>query len=476
MNIVGAIERRVEPGWPAVWMGGREWSYGELLGRVGELAARLRRWPAWQAAPVPRIGVLGDNGIDYLVVALAVLRAGGCFVPLAGELTPPERDQLAGTTALHGVLVLGGHDWPGGTEVLEPRWSLRGRLLHPGRPRFPEAAFEALGPAFIRFSSGTTGASKGVVLSHRSLVERVEAANRGLAIGPADRVLWVLPMAHHFAVSIVLYLYFGATTVVETARLAAGMLDAAARSGATVLYGAPFHHALLAADPGGLRWPALRLAVSTAARLPAATAAAFHARFGRPLVQGLGVIECGLPLLNLAAAATKPESVGRPLPGWEVSLRADSGAEAGAGEPGELWLRGPGMFDAYLDPWQPRAEATRDGWFTTGDLCTRDADGDLQILGRHKCVINVGGMKVFPEEVEAVLDAQPGVARSRVVPREHEVFGAVPVADVLPAPGASPDPAALRAACRAALSPHKVPVAVTLVQHLPLTASGKLVR
>jgi long-chain acyl-CoA synthetase len=112
-----------------------------------------------------------------------------------------------------------------------------------------------------------------VVLSHRSLVERVEAANRGLAIGPADRVLWVLPMAHHFAVSIVLYLYFGATTVVETARLAAGMLDAAARSGATVLYGAPFHHALLAADPGGLRWPALRLAVSTAARLPAATAA-----------------------------------------------------------------------------------------------------------------------------------------------------------------------------------------------------------
>ncbi len=136
MNIVGAIERRVEPGWPAVWMGGREWSYGELLGRVGELAARLRRWPAWQAAPVPRIGVLGDNGIDYLVVALAVLRAGGCFVPLAGELTPPERDQLAGTTALHGVLVLGGHDWPGGTEVLEPRWSLRGRLLHPGRPRF----------------------------------------------------------------------------------------------------------------------------------------------------------------------------------------------------------------------------------------------------------------------------------------------------------------------------------------------------
>jgi long-chain acyl-CoA synthetase len=476
VNIVEAIERRMEAGRAAVWMGGRTVGYGELLGRAGELANRLRSWPAWQAAAVPRIGLLGDNGLDYVIAALAVLRAGGCFVPVAAELTAAERAEVVGTTALHGVLVLGGHVWPGGLDMLDRLLPVRGRALDPGRARFPEAAFEALGPAFIRFSSGTTGRSKGVVLSHASLLERIEAANRGLGIGPDDRVLWVLPMAHHFAVSIVLYLYFGATTVIETARMAEGMLAAAERSRATVVYGAPFHHALLAADRGGFRWPSLRLAVSTAAALPVATAHGFRERFGRPLVQGLGVIECGLPALNLAAPADKPEAIGRPLPGWEVALRDGRGEEVAAGVPGELWLRGPGMFDAYLEPWQARAAVTCDGWFATGDLCSRDAAGDLRLLGRSKCVINVGGMKVFPEEVEAVLDARPEVARSRVSARDHPVFGAVPVAEVVAAAGCAINPAALRAACRAALSPHKVPVAVQLVERLPVTASGKLRR
>jgi long-chain acyl-CoA synthetase len=139
-------------------------------------------------------------------------------------------------------------------------------------------------------------------------------------------------------------------------------------------------------------------------------------------------------------------------------------------------LRGGGAFDAYLDPWQPSREVMVDGWFRTGDLGRRDAEGALQILGRCQSVINVGGLKVFPEEVEAVLDREAAVARSRVTARPHALLGAVPVAEVVAAPQARPDPQMLRAACRAALAPHKVPVAVVVVDSLPVTASGKLRR
>jgi acyl-coenzyme A synthetase/AMP-(fatty) acid ligase len=194
------------------------------------------------------------------------------------------------------------------------------------------------------------------------------------------------------------------------------------------------------------------------------------------LSQGLGVIECGLPLLNVDDAEARPESVGRPVEGWEISLHDEDGGTVEAGESGELWLRGPGMFDAYLEPWQLRSEATHDGWFATGDLCEQDETGAVRVLGRSKSVINVGGMKVFPEEVEAVLDHDPSVARSRVSAQSHAVFGSVPAAEVVAAAGAEPNVHALRKVCRDALSPHKVPVAIKLVDELPLTASGKVRR
>ena len=326
-------------------------------------------------------------------------------------------------------------------------------------------ALEALHPAFIRFSSGTTGKSKGIVISHERLLERVTAANRGLKITPEDRVVWILPMAHHFAVSIMLYLLHGAATIIVNSHLAEDVLSAARRHRGTVLYGAPFHHALLAAEGSGLSWPDLRLAVSTAAALPLATARAFDARYGVPLSQGLGVIEVGLPLLNLDAARAKPGAVGRPLPDYQAEIR----------ENGELFLKGPGMFDAYLLPWQPAAKVLHDGWFRTGDIAEVDADGDFHLLGRSHSVINVAGLKCFPEEIEAVLNEAPGVAASRVTGKPNPRFGAVPVAEIEPRDAAAPPKiSSLAAHCREALSRYKVPVEFRIVASLPRTANGKI--
>ncbi len=446
MNIVENIFRDADRRAVALVCDDEEISYGQLIARVERAMVPIA------ALSGGRVGLDCPNGIAHVVLALAIVRAGKCLVPLASELAAPERERVIRETGVSAIVDATGH--------------LRDLPLADD-PGFSEEALAALNPAFIRFSSGTTGTSKGVVIAHETLLARVTAANRGLQIGPADRIVWILPMAHHFAVSIMLYLLHGATTVIVNSHTGDDVLAAGRRHGGTVLYGAPFHHALLAAEGSGLPWPTLRLAVSVAATLPLQTARAFDARYGVPLSQGLGIIEVGLPLLNLHAAREKPGSVGRPLPDFQAEVRAND----------ELFVRGPGIFDAYLQPWRLRTEVLHDGWFKTGDLAHIDENGDIFLLGRSHSVINVGGLKCFPEEIEAILNEIPGVAASRVVGRENARFGAVPVAEIEARDPSNPPSAGQMATyCRKALAGYKVPVSFQIVETIPRTASGKIQR
>lgn len=462
MNIVDQIALRASADRPALVADGIALTYGELLERVSKVAAWLDICPGFRREGVPRVGLACGNGVDYIVLALGILKAGGCLVPLAEELTEAERQEIIGRTALCGMIFSGrdGREW----------------LALKTADLANEAEFSTLDPAFIRFSSGTTGASKGVVLSHAKLRERIVAANAALEIGPGDRVLWMLPMAHHFAVSIVLYLYHGACTVIGESHLAEQVLETARATRATVIYGAPFHYSLLAADQGGYAWPDLRLAVTTAAPLSAEIAHGFRKRFGKSLVQGLGIIEIGLPLMNTGGAGDSPTAVGRPLPAFDVELRDDEGLPVEVGGVGELWIKGPGMFDAYLSPWQTIDEICVDGWFATGDLAVTDAAGRVYLRGRKKSVLNVSGMKVFPEEVETVIERHPSVRRCRVLGLPHAVLGTVPIAEVILREGESLIARDLIHWCRKSLSVYKVPVRVKFVGQLPVTASGKIRR
>ncbi|MEO8352743.1 MAG: fatty acid--CoA ligase family protein [Chthoniobacteraceae bacterium] len=444
-NIVEHIFRNADRSAPALICGETEFSYGQLVD-LADAAAR-----AIGAVPAARVGLECPNGVTHVVLALAIVRAGKCLVPIAGELAPPERERVLRETGVGAMVREDGS--------IEPI-SLAKELP------FDEGALAQLNPAFIRFSSGTTGHSKGIVLSHAGLFERVTAANRGLGISPSDRVVWVLPMAHHFAVSIMLYLLHGAATVIVDSHLPADILAAGRSHRGTVLYGAPFHHAALAAEGSANPWPYLRLAVSTAAPLREETALAFLSRYGLPLTQGLGIIEVGLPLLNLTSAREKPQSVGRPMPGYAAEIRE-----------GELLLRGPGLLDAYLHPWRTRETILDDGWFHTGDLAGQDADGDIFIEGRAHSVINVAGLKCFPEEIEQVLCEHAAVKQARVFGKTNTRAGAVPVAEIVPADlTAPPSVAGLVAHCRAALAGYKVPVDFRFVENLALTPSGKIKR
>ena len=269
--------------------------------------------------------------------------------------------------------------------------------------------------AFVRFTSGTTGAAKGVVLTHRDVLERTRAANAGLKLTHEDKILWVLPMAYHFYVSIILYLEIGSTVIVSADYLAGSLLETAAKHAATFLYITPMHVRMMNSDQSGRALPpSLKRVMSVSAKLHPQSALDFLAKYKVPVAQGYGIIEVGLPIQNNDEAAEHPEAIGRPVEGFEAKIVDDKMQPHAEGETGQLALRGPGMFSGYLNPPRSRAEILHDGWFLTGDLAHRDSGGRIVLDGRTSSVIHVAGHKVFPEEVAAVLDHHPAVLRSRV--------------------------------------------------------------
>lgn len=432
-------------------------TWAELAGRVAAAVDALR---AQGLAIGDRVALVAPDGVPALVAALAVLHAGGVHAPVDHTLAAPEVDAAIAAVGARWrcTLVDGGP-----------------RLVATGLAAVPDP-LGAGASAFVRCSSGTTGAAKGVLLSHATILARTAAANRGLVLGSDDRVLWLLPMAYHFAVSVLLYLQTGSAIVFGAALRASATAAIARAHAVTFAYASPWHVRRLAALAAGDDLPpTLRRVVSTTAPLDPHTAEAFARRHGVTPGQGLGIIEVGLPLLGEPGA---PAGRFRALPDYRAVILGPDRAPLPAGSEGELALAGPGLLDAYLHPWRPRAALLHDGAFATGDLARIETDGSVQLLGRMKDVINVGGLKVFPLEVEAVLDAHPAVRASRVRADADPQLGERVLAEVAPAPGVAHDGLedALMAWCAARLAPLKRPAAIRVVAALAMTASGKVRR
>ena len=434
-------------------------SYAALVQKVNELAAQLQ---SQGITPGQRAGLCLPNSIDYVALTYALWRVGAVVVPIPAECPPEEVSEIRDAMQLATLV----HLKPTEKSVtLAPDCHLT--HLTPAQP----ADNHGLNLAFIRFTSGTTNARKGVALSHETIRDRVLSANKSFSIGPDDTVIWCLPMAHHFLITIVLYLGVGATVVLSRHVVAKPFLDAVNQHQGTVLYAAPFHFAMLARDNSGAQIPSVRLAVSTTCALPQNVAEDFLKRFNRPLVQALGIIELGLVSLNTEDPRGRWNSVGKPAGDFRVQIfNAD---ENGCGD---VAVSGPGIFDAYVAPWIPQEKVLRDGWFFTGDIGHLDADGFLFLLSRKTAVINLAGRKVFPEEIESVLNRHPGVSESRVYGKPHPHLGEVVEAElVLTTPETSLD--SVRVFCREHLASYKIPMRFTIVPALPRTAvTGKIRR
>ncbi|MCU0858858.1 MAG: long-chain fatty acid--CoA ligase [Pontiellaceae bacterium] len=468
MNIVELIRCEtagLPEGQIAVRTEAGELSYRELFQTVETVAALLKEQGV---APFVRVGLAFPDSIDYIILSLAVLSLGAVLVPVSVSSVREVAEEILEKTAAE-FLISSTELFSADTNRIDCRVLpvQGGFYLTRCKPSalLPDE-FKQMEPAFIRFSSGTTGTSKGVLLSHTAIAERTAAADQALKITSADTVLWVLSMSFHFVVSILLFLRRGATIWLCSESFPFSFLSAVQRGDGTFIYATPFHYRTLIESktigPDALR--PIRMAISTAMKLPPETGISFREKFGLELTEAYGIIEVGLPFVN-ADGARPAGSVGRALPGFELQIRS-----ADKNGIGEVLLRGPGMYTAYLYPWQPRCT---DDWFETGDTGRLDADGFLSLLGRSKNLINFAGMKVFPYEVEAVLERYPGVRASLVYPEAHPRYGQLPCAKV-EAAGLTADE--LQRHCYTHLESYKVPKKIEFVDRLERTESGKIKR
>ena len=458
----------------AVVDGENTFSYGKLITTVDAIATDLQKQGVRK---FERICLLCDDNIDYITLSLAILSLSAVVVPVSPEHTQTEVDAVLAKISVDMVIFAKGLYNDDGAHILQSK-SL-GKNTYYCRIRKgaekPCSEYYEMNPAFIRFSSGTTGASKGIVLSHEGIIDRTDAADKGMHITQNDTVLWVLSMSFHFVVSILLFLRRAATIVLCRHRFPESFIAQITKREGNVLYASPFHYKMLASSEL-LSHESLRhvwMAVSTSIKLSDTVANAFASKFGFELAEAYGIIEVGLPFINLSADRSKRGSVGKALNDYKVTI-LDKDAEG----VGEICIQGRGMLEAYFSPWQNRRNIMEDGWFHTGDFGKIDKDGFLTIIGRKKNVINFAGMKIFPDEVEAVLNQYPFIEESVVFEAPHPVYGALPVAKIVMKNSLKQalDVENLRQFCYQQLAPYKVPKEFICVDHLPKTASGKIKR
>ncbi len=459
---------------PAIYDEYGSLTFKELEKEVDQLAGRLK---ALGVSDGNAIGVMARNSRQFIIGIFAGLGAGATVMPLSHQMRRSEIEQIVAEAGLHFLI----DDKSAPFQPLESKEELpmsigAFRFAETGAGTTDRFAPHIQHPAFIRFTSGTTGRSKGVVVSHQSVLERIEAANKALQLGPGDTVVWVLPMAYHFMVSIVLYIHYGAAIAIVKDFMAKTIMEYTNKCHGTLLYASPMHIRMLAGDSTGVMLPSLRTVISTSAGVSLEACLAFKDRFGIDVSQAYGIIEIGLPIINHTKSAEHPDAVGHALPDYEVEILDEANNILPVGEVGKLAIKGPGMFDGYLTPPRKREEILNAGWFMTGDLASKTRSGLVKVEGREKSMINVSGNKVFPEEVETVLNAHQAVALSKIFGNKHPLMGEIVEAKVVLRENHTATADELITWCRQRLSAYKVPQIIHFVKEIEMTGSGKVVR
>ncbi|MDX6740960.1 AMP-binding protein [Actinocorallia sp. A-T 12471] len=449
-------------------------TYPELLDAAVDAAAGL---VGLGVRPGESVGIWLPNGLPWIVVSYAALCAGARLVPLNTRYTATEAADLVARSGCR-VVVAGGAG-AGGRDLADLAAEAGAPLVVSpddltGTPADRAEAVRrmaALRPdtvSHVQYTSGTTGRPKGALLRHGGLVETTRAWARITGLRAGDVYPVVAPFAHIGGHKTGLL----ACAVAEAAVIPVPSLDPAALAatvaarGVTFLQGPPALFRALLAEPGMPRG-VVRVAVTGAAVVPRDLVGALRERLGvRHVFTAYGLTEAG-GVCTMGRAddpvTVVAETAGRPIPGTEVRIDAPDG-------PGEILVRGPGLMSGYLDDPAATAEAFADGWLRTGDVGELDAAGRLRVVDRLKDVVIVGGLNVYPAEVEHVLRVAAGVGAAAVVGIPHDRLGEVPAAFVV---GGGPAEAIV-ARCAARLAAFKVPRTVWHVDALPLTAAGKV--
>jgi len=486
---------------------GRRFTYGELNRRA--VAAARGLTTSLGLAKGDRFGVLSSNRPEFLDLFFAAGKSGAVIVPLGTRLTPHELSYILADSGVAALIYSGefadtvralaadhpairwvaldepagahaGHGHPEGAPAVAPWAAAVSEAADAAWP--PEGWTRPGGEDLyaLLYTSGTTGRPKGVMIPHRMVAWNAYNTVVGWQLRDDDVSPLYTPLYHAGGLGVFLtpLVAIGGTIVLHRAFDAGEVCRAIERERCTVVFGVPTTWKLLmeddafaTADLSSVRW-----VISGGAPLPEYVAEAYQRR-GLVFKQGYGLTEVGVNCFTMSVAESleKRGSIGKPLPMTEARLVDEAGREVHDGEVGELCLRGPHVCRGYWN--QPEATGAAldaDGFFHTGDLARRDAEGDYYIAGRRKDMFISGGVNVYPAEIEAELLQHPSVADAAVVGAPDEQWGEVGVAFVVLRPGQHVRPDTLRAFLEARLARYKLPRAWAYVDALPRTAYGKV--
>ncbi|MDX3658798.1 acyl-CoA synthetase [Streptomyces sp. ID05-26A] len=454
----------------ALRFGDRSLTHAELAACAGALAQQL--------SGLPRVAVWATPSLETCVAVVAALLAGVPAVPLNPKVGERELAHIVADSAPANVLAAPGVALPAGLDSV-PRRDVT--LDGGGAEPFAEPGDEA--PALIVYTSGTTGAPKGVVLPRRAITSTLDAVAQAWEWTSEDVLVHALPLFHvHGLILGVLGPLRRGGTVHHLGKFSTDAITAALADDATMMFGVPTMYHRIAEEVGldgdlALQLSSARLLVSGSAALPVRDHERIAAATGQRVVERYGMTETLMNTSVRADGDRRPGAVGLPLPGVEVRLVDDAGLTLDdAGAIGEIQVRGPNLFTEYLNRPDATAEAFADGWFRTGDVGTRDEDGYYRIVGRKATdIIKSGGYKIGAGEIENALLEHPAVKEVAVTGEPDDDLGERIVAWVVPA-GAEPSSSELADHVARLLTPHKRPRVVRFVESLPRNDMGKVMK
>lgn len=514
-SVVSLLEQaiRTYPGRPAFNSFGRSITYADYGRLSGHFAAWLQHRLGVKKGD--RVAVMMPNLLAFPIATLGILRAGAVQVNVNPLYTPRELEHQLNDSGATAIVIFDGSTpvlaeviartpvrhvvtagLGDGSGVAIPGPAADPRLS--GTVKFADALAEGAGLerqpvtlagsdlAFLQYTGGTTGLSKGASLTHRNLVANTLQfrAVMGATVGDGDDVVvTALPLYHIFALMVCLVAYGSAgaeSWLVANPRDMDKLVDLMKAARPTVFAGVNTLYAGLAAHPRAneIDFSRLRFAVGGGSSILPATAARWKAVAGQDICEGYGLSETSPVLtLNPPGLGRFTATTGIPIPGTDLVLLGEDGLEVPFGEAGEVCAKGPQVMPGYWN--QPEANAaafTKDGYFRTGDVGRFEPGGFLKLVDRKKDMVLVSGFNVYPNEVEAVASAFPGVAECACVGVPDERTGESVKLFVVKAPGAEVTEEALKAHCQRELAAYKVPKAIRFRDALPKSTVGKILR
>jgi malonyl-CoA/methylmalonyl-CoA synthetase len=446
-------------------------SHAELSAAAAAVTERI--------AGLERVAVWATASLHTCVAVVGGLAAGVPVVPVNPRSGERELAHIVSDSTPGAVLVAPGVELPPALAQL-PRHDVDPTARGGAQPAEPDPETVAL----VVYTSGTTGPPKGVLLSRRALGASLDALADAWRWTADDVLVHGLPLFHvHGLVLGVLGPLRRGGTVHHVGRFEPAAVAVELAGPATMLFGVPTHYHRLAdaaeADDGiATAVGGARLLVSGSAALPAAEHERIRRATGRQVVERYGMSETVMNCSIRVDGQPRPGTVGPPLAGVQVRLVDEAGTPVeDADAIGELWVRGPNLFSGYLNRPDATADAMRDGWFRTGDMATRSADGYVRLVGRKATdLIKSGGYKIGAGEIENALREHPGVAEAAVAGRPDDDLGERVVAWVVPTAGMAPAADELAEHVARLLNPYKRPRTVHLVDELPRNDMGKVLK